>query len=280
MEALKIVLTDVFCSITFRYVPPITSTSPNLPETPEEISTELRKQESLLSQIHSEMNAGFVNKKREEELWETQRIITQLKVSADLCNFFMAFTSFGFQRKLRTFEKRNDSMQKSTEAIEEAIDFTLQTTETVTHVEEKAEAVILEEASVPQEPAEDLEKVYVLENGFLMLHKDHPDYHTLIRLQLENQELMNWKTQLQARINAERAECVRYKRMASNVEQVVDSPSALNHEDGDYDKLIDHYLKENALLEQKRVLLAREIIEENLALIQLQVEAAMKQFVH
>lgn len=70
-----------FCTIAFRYVPPITSTSPNLPETPEEISTELRKQESLLSQIHSEMNAGFVNKKREEELWETQRIITQLKVS-------------------------------------------------------------------------------------------------------------------------------------------------------------------------------------------------------
>lgn len=63
-----------------RYVPPITATSPNLPETPEEISMELRKQESLLSQIHSEMNAGFVTKKREEELWETQRIITQLKV--------------------------------------------------------------------------------------------------------------------------------------------------------------------------------------------------------
>lgn len=63
-----------------RYVPPITSTSPNFPETPEEISIELRKQESLLAQIHSEMNAGFVTKKREEELWETQRIITALKV--------------------------------------------------------------------------------------------------------------------------------------------------------------------------------------------------------
>lgn len=63
-----------------RYVPP-TSTSPNLPETPDEISMELSKQESFLSQIHSEMNAGFVTKKREEELWETQRIITQLKVS-------------------------------------------------------------------------------------------------------------------------------------------------------------------------------------------------------
>lgn len=60
---------------------PPASTSPNLPETPDEMQVELRKQESLLSQIHSEMNAGFVTKKREEELWETQRIITQLKVS-------------------------------------------------------------------------------------------------------------------------------------------------------------------------------------------------------
>lgn len=69
--------------IEIRYKPPITSasTSPNLPETPDEIHEELKKQESLLSQIHSEMNAGFVSKKREEQLWEVQRIITQLKVS-------------------------------------------------------------------------------------------------------------------------------------------------------------------------------------------------------
>lgn len=63
-----------------RYIPPLTSSSPNLPDTSEEIAKELRKQESLLSQIHAEMNAGFVSKKREEQLWEVQRIITQLKV--------------------------------------------------------------------------------------------------------------------------------------------------------------------------------------------------------
>lgn len=40
---------------------------------------ELKKQESLLSQIHAEMNAGFISKTREELLWEVQRIITQLK---------------------------------------------------------------------------------------------------------------------------------------------------------------------------------------------------------
>lgn len=68
-----------FINVFRRYVPPITSTSP-IPETPDEINAELKKQDSLLNQIHAEMNAGFVTKKREEQLWEVQRIITQLKV--------------------------------------------------------------------------------------------------------------------------------------------------------------------------------------------------------
>lgn len=66
----------------------MTATSPHLPDTIDAIAMELRKQDSLLNQIHAEMNAGFVTKKREEQLWEVQRIITQLK------------------RKLRSFEKQ------------------------------------------------------------------------------------------------------------------------------------------------------------------------------
>lgn len=169
-----------------------------------------------------------------------------------------------------------------TEAVEEAIDFTLQTTETTAHVEPK-----VEEAPPPAEPvqevmtsskenAENLDKVFVAENGFLMLHKDHPDYLNLIRLQLENQELINWKTQLQARINAERAECVRLKRLVVPE----DVQPSMNPEEPEFERIVDHYMKENALLEQKRILLAKEILEENISLIQLQVDLAMKQFVH
>ncbi|CRK98301.1 CLUMA_CG011663, isoform A [Clunio marinus] len=253
-----------------KYVPPITSTSPNLLETPEEISMELRKQESLLSQIHSEMNAGFVTKRREEELWETQRIITQLK------------------RKLRTFEKRHDSMQKSmdTEAVEEAIDFTLQTTETVAPTETKIPQdipeTIPEQNSQPSnnETAVDINKVYVAENGFMTLHKDHPEYLNLIRLQLENQELMNWKQQLQARISVERAECVRLKRLINSEEPQNEVVTSVNVDDPEYGRLVEQYMKENSLLEQKRILLSKEIFDENISLIQLQVDLAMKQFIH
>ncbi|KDR06596.1 ralA-binding protein 1 isoform X2 [Zootermopsis nevadensis] len=76
-----------------KYVPPITAGSPSLPDTPTGIADQLRKQESLLNQIHKEMNAGFVSKRKEEQLWEVQRIITQLK------------------RKLRTVQRAQEMSQ-------------------------------------------------------------------------------------------------------------------------------------------------------------------------
>lgn len=80
-------------------------------------------------------------------------------------------------------------MQKSmdTEAMEEAIDFTLRKP-----VEEDEEtAAVVESAkdseNVSSHAVENIDKVYVAENGLFMLPKEHPDYQTLIRLQLENQ---------------------------------------------------------------------------------------------
>ncbi|XP_041982775.1 ralA-binding protein 1 isoform X2 [Aricia agestis] len=70
-----------------KYVPPLPSIPADFPETAAELSAELRKQESLLSQIHAEMHAGFTSPASDHRLWEAQRIVTQLK------------------RKLRTLQK-------------------------------------------------------------------------------------------------------------------------------------------------------------------------------
>lgn len=282
-----------------KYVPPITSTSPKLPETAHDIQVELSKQESLLAQIHSEMNAGFVSKKREEQLWEVQRIITQLK------------------RKLRVFEKKPEknienqttetttdttnqgqiqnreqiSCTKATSDDESMKTLTIPSTESGTNTDTKNTpqdttdypSIIPEEqqASAFKESTAADEGMYLHENGLLMLPKTHPDYHTLIRLQLENQELINWKNQLQTRISAERAEILRLKKflVAPNGEQCKKQATAYaNDEVGDYDKIIDNYMKENNLLEQKKNILAKQIFEENKELIALQVEYAMQKF--
>ncbi|XP_049279725.1 ralA-binding protein 1 [Anopheles funestus] len=294
-----------------KYVPPLTASSPNLPETPDEISLELRKQESLLAQIHAEMNAGFVTKKREEQLWEVQRIITQLK------------------RKLRSFEKKSDCVQKSLDDTVDgdiSIDLNLQksklscsddessiktvtaiSTESATNTEAKntpqetsdetgpaerkasiaespdAAMVKTDGLSVHQsapEAATVSDKVTVTDNGFLLLPQNHPEYLTLIRLQLENQELVNWKAQLQARIQSERNEIVQMKKLivgdgSVNAAVGVDTSITASEE---YEKLMAHYMKENALLEQKRQMLAKEIFEENKNLIQMQVELALNRY--
>lgn len=93
---------------------------------------------------------------------------------------------------------------------------------------------------------------------------------------------MNWKQQLQSRINAERAECVRLKKILDTQQPNNNSDNQMNltSDDPEYERLVEHYLKENALLEQKRILLQKEIFDENLSLIQMQVELAMKQLVH
>ena len=62
-----------------KYVPPITSSSVNLPETETGIEEEIRKQESLLADLHLQISSGAASKKTEEQIWEQQRIVTQLK---------------------------------------------------------------------------------------------------------------------------------------------------------------------------------------------------------
>ncbi|KAM7362809.1 ral interacting protein isoform 2-T2 [Cochliomyia hominivorax] len=284
-----------------KYVPPLTSSSPKLPDTPEEIQKELCKQESLLNQIHSEMNAGFVSKKREEQLWEVQRIITQLK------------------RKLKTFEKKQEKsleeLEVSTTSLNADVTDSVNnvdknqiineeetkvsqvnetnTTTTVTDndVKNNTQDVLIETAKqdvnstispVFSNNFNQAEGFYIdEETGFLMVAKSHPDYATLLRLQLENQELLAWKAQLQARISSERAEILRLKQLQQQManklatQTVAPQPSP---PEGDYERIVEHFIKENALLEHKKQMLAKEIFEENKQCIAYQVELAMQKF--
>ncbi|XP_065361286.1 ralA-binding protein 1 isoform X2 [Calliphora vicina] len=290
-----------------KYVPPLTSSSPKLPDTPEEIQKELCKQESLLNQIHSEMNAGFVSKKREEQLWEVQRIITQLK------------------RKLKTFEKKQeksleeleasttslgtdatDSVGKNTknigtedeskglvsaavenEQIPAALadkDLKYATQEFVN--EAKENAIVNNTNTSPTFPTNfNADGLYMdEETGLLMVAKTHPDYDTLMRLQLENQELLAWKTQLQTRISSERAEFLRLKQLHQHMTNKISQQKAAGNTqtappppEAEYERIVEHFIRENALLEHKRQMLAKEIFEENKQCIAYQVELAMQQ---
>lgn len=136
------------------------------------------------------------------------------------------------------------------------------------------------------------DKLFVQENGLLMLPESHPEYLNLIRLQLENQELTQWKLQLQRRIQNERAEVTRLKaiynsKFGGNIKQKYlmtqcsqESNNSNNNipDDGTYERIIANLVRENTLLEQKKNMLANEIFEESKDLIQMQVELAIKKF--
>ena len=57
----------------FRYIPPLSGVGVSLPDELSAMARELKKQESLLAQIHGEMNVGSVAKHREEQLWEVSQ---------------------------------------------------------------------------------------------------------------------------------------------------------------------------------------------------------------
>ena len=115
-----------------RYVPPISGPggAQQLPESPQGIEEEMKKQESLLAELHMEISSGVaVSKAREEQLWEQQRIVTQLK------------------RNLRMAKSRQVSKvppeQEQELDWEEELNFNLQTPAVV---EEAVEVVEVEEA--------------------------------------------------------------------------------------------------------------------------------------
>ena len=79
---------------SLRYVPPLKPATSrwalDLPECPSAIEEELKKQESLLNHMHEEL-MRVNDHRKEEELWEVQRIVTQLKrkVQINFISFYL-----------------------------------------------------------------------------------------------------------------------------------------------------------------------------------------------
>ncbi|KAL1232752.1 RalA-binding protein [Trichinella spiralis] len=62
------------------YISPLRPASgKSLPTDPKAILEELAKQEFLLSHLHDEINSGINDPQKEEQLWDVQRLVTQLK---------------------------------------------------------------------------------------------------------------------------------------------------------------------------------------------------------
>lgn len=75
---------DLFGDVHIRrYVPPLKPANSkwclDLPDNLTALEEELAKQESLLNQLHAELHSGKEDPEISEQLWEVQRVVTQLK---------------------------------------------------------------------------------------------------------------------------------------------------------------------------------------------------------
>lgn len=243
-----------------KYIPPLSCGSPSLPDTAAAIVDELRKQESLLEQIHCEMNAGLVTKNREEQLWEVQRIITQLK------------------RKLRTLEKAAEStQQRSIDKDEHDSESGKQEEETATVTKPSNQHVV--EAVIESRP----EPVVVAEtqgapsttDKMYNLPKEE------LALCLETEELTSLATSLQALVENEKVEI---NRLRSQIRALGGNPVYSCYFDrfnGDA-KYIDSeewrlVNRENAALQAQKSFLIESIMEERQACVSLRVQIKLAQ---
>ncbi|XP_028040095.1 ralA-binding protein 1 isoform X2 [Bombyx mandarina] len=307
-----------------KYVPPLHSLPADFPDSAAEMSAELRKQESLLSQIHAEMHAGFITAARDQQLWEAQRIVTQLK------------------RKLRSVQKSTEpnavpTQQSSVDEKqpdEETTRGSSQPTEAEKPVREverpvreverpvreverpvrEVERPVREaekpvrEAERPVDAFEPKESPLDQDATFEAEFEDNfdfkPDKKTttvetqatepipdkpkltekelkVLRLELENAEYLQLKSLLQAKINSEQFEIVKlrsYVALKNKQEcNLQNNKDAKENSSVDEQELKQRLMKENALLEQKRLNLINQIFQERVACIQLKIELAMKE---
>ncbi|XP_071866554.1 ral interacting protein isoform X1 [Bombus fervidus] len=293
-----------------KYVPPLSSGSVNLPDSVQSIAAELSKQESLLSQIHMQMNAGFVTKSREEQLWEVQRMITQLK------------------RKYKTVQKMEGAAQKSLDEEvksndETVVELNVQKTkaeeEDVEHVKSEVQATatltlkknnkahISEDNKEPTSTniTQNERNVYThdkdivdsgeastlalqfneQENTSSRINEDvsavEPEPENAIdklRESLIYEELLNMQALLKSRINQERNEIKRLMEMLTERGPEKKKPKERVHSPNEAEMTaMIQLVKENQLLEKKMTTLIRSIIEEKDACIELRVQLAVHQ---
>ncbi|KOC70994.1 RalA-binding protein 1 [Habropoda laboriosa] len=293
-----------------KYVPPLSSGSVNLPDSVESIAAELSKQESLLSQIHMQMNAGFVTKSREEQLWEVQRMITQLKRKYKTVQKMEGAAQKSLDEEVKSNEEpvveSNVQKAKTEEEDVEHIKSEAQTTSTLTlkksskthvpednkeptstnvtpnersvHIYDK-DIVDSAETSALASQFNEQENASSRANENVPAEESEPeDAIDKLRESLIYEELLNMQALLKSRINQERYEIKRLLEVLSERGPEKKKPKERVHSPNEAEMTaMIQLVKENQLLEKKMTTLIRSIIEEKDACIELRVQLAVHQ---
>ncbi|KAH0554597.1 ralA-binding protein 1 [Cotesia glomerata] len=305
----------LFPEITLdKYVPPLPAGTLCLPDTPEAIAKELAKQESLLEQIHMQMNAGFVTKSREELLWEVQRIITQLKrkfktvqkleenlqkslddeVKSSDENHGETGTSSGAGTKILATSSGNSGTNSnsgssgvlnSAAGVSSSSNLVPGTASSAAGTLGTAGTSETTETATAEPPVVDIELPTetkdVVDASEEVKEEENDNLVERLREMLIHDELSNMETVLKIRIQQERNEIKKLNDMIVENPEIVkvkDKERVHSPNEAEITAMIQ-LAKENQLLEKKMMTLIRSIIEEKDACVELRVQLAMHQLI-
>ncbi|XP_011645473.1 ralA-binding protein 1 [Pogonomyrmex barbatus] len=293
-----------------KYVPPLSSGSTNLPDSVEGITAELSKQESLLSQIHMQMNAGFVTKSREEQLWEVQRMITQLKRKYKTVQKLEGATQKSIDEEIKSSDNvpiestqkpkivdEDVGQAKSSDAqsltnlikkdnklhnVEEAKEKCSCSANTSANATQNEQSISVQEKDMVDSAVE--AATVIPQESENVSPNDKPtepeeeDVIDKLRERLIHEELLNMQALLKSRISQERNEIKRLMEMLTERGTEKKKPKERTHSPNEAEMTaMIQLVKENQLLEKKMTTLIRSIIEEKDACVELRVQLAVHQ---
>ncbi|XP_071574260.1 ralA-binding protein 1 [Temnothorax nylanderi] len=298
-----------------KYVPPLSSGSTNLPDSVEGIAAELSKQESLLSQIHMQMNAGFVTKSREEQLWEVQRMITQLKRKCKTVQKLEGATQKSLDEEIKSTDNIPiESVSQKSKTVDEdsgqiipcdaqpLTNPTLIKKDSKLHNAEEAKEKCSCSTGINANATQNEQSVNAQEKDTVDFaveiatvtpqepesvtpndktnKPDEEDVIDKLRERLIHEELLNMQALLKSRINQERNEIRRLMEMLMecSTKEEKKKPKERTHSPNEAEMTaMIQLVKENQLLEKKMTTLIRSIIEEKDACVELRVQLAVHQ---
>nr|XP_026690804.1 ralA-binding protein 1-like [Ciona intestinalis] len=173
-------------------------TTPNFPSEPSEVEAEIRRQEFLLNRLHSLLQAGCKDRRKDERLWEVQRILTQLK------RLHKNFQHQQSQTKLNNLTLERRKQQGSSPG----------------NRSQKSETAVASEVFPDAENASDDPEIHVDEE---VDDEYDPDVIQLLLEQerealVEQEELLVMQQELTARIQSEQEEVNRLKGILADFE--------------------------------------------------------------
>lgn len=249
-------------AILHKYIPPLRCASPYLPSGKEEMTIELKKQESLLSYIHREMNAGFVCKTKEEELWDVQRIITQLK------------------RKLKVLEKDNNKLPNEKLKKEDPVNgkFEEVGTQTVLDRENSNSSVSgrAEVVSITSDTVNTSNCESSLVDEEIQTTTSDSDNEELV-LQYEYEELMSLIVSIKDSIVQEKSEIERLHTKLASVGKTIDAREYFMCPIDETAETNSALLSEHKMLQFQKVNLLKSIEEEREAILDLKIQIKLAQ---